>query len=162
MTGAELKALRRAMGITQTTMAQRLGISLRGYQDIEAKDDEAIREVHQLAVERIAITAAASAGNPMLAPAAARRDASKLGKLLKDAQKGRPWCSKCQRPLVTAGDPADENSTRTGCLECNAWSASPSGDLSTSLSAGAIAKLREEYDASGAPHPIAPRPLTEE
>lgn len=90
MTGVELKALRRAMGITQTTMAQRLGISLRGYQDIEAKDDEAIREVYQLAVERIAITAAASAGNPMLAPDAARRDASELGKLLMDEQKGRP------------------------------------------------------------------------
>lgn len=84
MTRDDLVALRKTMGLTQTEMAERIGLTLRPYQAIE-KGESTIRPVHIRAAERAALTEAVRQGNPMLAPAAVRREALDLARLITGA-----------------------------------------------------------------------------
>jgi len=77
----EMKALRKALNLTQAQMADRLGVTPRGYQDIEGRDGD-LKPVHALAVERLALSVAIEKGDPMLAPAAVRREALALAALI--------------------------------------------------------------------------------
>lgn len=81
MTGAELQALRKAMGLTQTELGARMGLSLRAIQDIEAKPTEQARKLHELAIERIALTIAVERGDSALAPETIRAEAAALAKV---------------------------------------------------------------------------------
>ena len=81
MTLAELVALRRNLALTQAKMAKRMGLSHRGYQDIEGSVSK-VRPIHVAAAERAALTLAVERGNPMLAPAGVRRQALELARLI--------------------------------------------------------------------------------
>lgn len=54
MTLDELTNLRHDLGLTQTQMADELGLKLRAYQEIEA-GKAALRKMHILAAERVAL-----------------------------------------------------------------------------------------------------------
>jgi transcriptional regulator with XRE-family HTH domain len=54
MDAAQFVRLRRLMGLSQSDMAQELGLSLRGVQNIE-NGESPLRRIHVLAAERIAI-----------------------------------------------------------------------------------------------------------
>ena len=90
MTTADLGALRRALGLTQTEMGERMGLSMRAYQDAEAGESGALRRDaagavkarHALAAERAALTVAVERGNPMLAPPGIRREALASARLI--------------------------------------------------------------------------------
>jgi len=58
MTLAELIELRNRLDLSQTQMAEQLGLSLRAYQEIE-NGRAVFRRIHALAVERIALRFAA-------------------------------------------------------------------------------------------------------
>jgi transcriptional regulator with XRE-family HTH domain len=81
MTAEELVALRKSLGLTQTEMAELMGMKTRAFQEIE-NGRSPVREIHRLAAERGALHLAAERGEPMLAPASARRDALKIAQLM--------------------------------------------------------------------------------
>ncbi len=81
MTVEEFTTLRHALGLTQTEMAKRMRLSLRTFQDIEARDT--LRRVHALSAERVALSIAVENGDPMLAPANVRREALDLATLIR-------------------------------------------------------------------------------
>ena len=81
MTHAELAALRNTLGLTQAAMAERMGLGARAYQDIEGGISK-VRPIHVAAIERAALALAVERGNPMLAPAAVRRHALDLARLI--------------------------------------------------------------------------------
>jgi transcriptional regulator with XRE-family HTH domain len=76
----DLVSLRKDLGLTQQEMAERLGMALRGYQDIEAGESK-YRFIHRLAAERVALALAVDRGAPDLAPIAVRADAVELVRL---------------------------------------------------------------------------------
>jgi transcriptional regulator with XRE-family HTH domain len=76
----DLINLRKELGLTQQEMADRLGMALRGYQDIEAGESK-YRFIHRLAAERVALVIAVDKANPDLAPSAVRDDAIELVRL---------------------------------------------------------------------------------
>jgi hypothetical protein len=61
-------------------MAERLGMALRGYQDIESGESK-YRFIHRLAAERVALALAVDRGAPDLAPISLREDAIELVRL---------------------------------------------------------------------------------
>jgi transcriptional regulator with XRE-family HTH domain len=81
MTAGELVDLRDRLGITQTEMAQRLGLGLRAYQDIEGGVSK-VRAIHVAAAERAALALAVERRDPMLAPVDVRRQALELARLI--------------------------------------------------------------------------------
>ena len=81
MSPADLAALRDKLGITQTDMAQRVGLGLRVYQDIEGGVSK-VRPIHFAAAERAALGLAVEKGDPMLAPVGVRRQALELASLI--------------------------------------------------------------------------------
>lgn len=81
MTLNELVALRKSLGLTQTEMAGRIGLTLRGYQDVEGGVSK-LRMLHIAAAERAALAVAVERGEPMLAPACIRRQALELARLI--------------------------------------------------------------------------------
>ncbi len=81
MSPADLAALRDKLGITQTDMAQRVGLGLRAYQDIEGGVSK-VRPIHVAAAERAALALAVEKGDPMLAPVGVRRQALELASLI--------------------------------------------------------------------------------
>lgn len=81
MSPADLAALRDKLGITQTDMAQRVGLGLRVYQDIEGGVSK-VRPIHVAAAERAALGLAVEKGDPMLAPVGVRRQALELASLI--------------------------------------------------------------------------------
>jgi transcriptional regulator with XRE-family HTH domain len=81
MTAAELLAYREAAGITQTELADRIGLTSRPYQDIEGGRTKVQRR-HVLAFERAALALALERGDINLAPPAIRRDALALARLI--------------------------------------------------------------------------------
>ena len=83
MNAAELTALRRGLGLTQTEMAERMGLSMRAYQVAEAEEGE-IKVRHVAAAERVALSVALERKNPMLAPAGVRREALELARLIRE------------------------------------------------------------------------------
>lgn len=84
MTAAELVALRKRLDLTQAGMAERVGLSLRAYQDIEASVSK-LRPIHAHAAERAALALAVERADPMLAPAVVRRQALDLARLITGA-----------------------------------------------------------------------------
>ncbi|KAA5603972.1 helix-turn-helix domain-containing protein [Roseospira marina] len=81
MTRDEMKSLRKSLGLTQTEMAEQIGLTLRAYQALE-KGETALRQANALAAERAALTEAIRQGNPMLAPASIRREALEIARLI--------------------------------------------------------------------------------
>jgi len=76
----DLVKLRQDLGLTQQEMAERLGMALRGYQDIEAGESK-YRFIHRLAAERVALALAVDRGDPDLAPLPLREDVIELVRL---------------------------------------------------------------------------------
>lgn len=74
MTRDEFIDVHKAMGLTQTGLAERLGMSLRQVQGLENGTTE-LRLIHALAIERVALAFAAASGNWNVAPPSVRRDA---------------------------------------------------------------------------------------
>ncbi|KAB0682023.1 helix-turn-helix domain-containing protein [Aureimonas leprariae] len=74
-------ALRKQFGYTQSTLADRLGMSLRAVQDIESGKAK-VRKVHSLAMDRIAIMRAAFTGDATLLTEEAVTDVLALGEVL--------------------------------------------------------------------------------
>jgi len=72
---------RKALRLTQAEMAERMGLSMRGYQDIETGKAE-LRKIHILAFERAALTRAIESSKPMSAPPSIRKDALDLARLI--------------------------------------------------------------------------------
>lgn len=73
MTKEQLVALRRSWGWTQTSMANQLGMTMRGYQDIE-NGRASLRQVHVLAIERLSLAQAALTDNAALMLPTVRTD----------------------------------------------------------------------------------------
>lgn len=82
MTPGELFSLRKRLDLTQAGLAELMGLSLRAYQDLEGGKSP-IRILHVLALERAGEKLAVTAKDPMMAPAAVRRDALDLAMLLR-------------------------------------------------------------------------------
>jgi transcriptional regulator with XRE-family HTH domain len=76
----DLIDLRNSLHLTQQEMAERLGMALRSYQDIEAGKSK-YRFIHRLAAERAALALAVEKGTPELAPIAVREEALELIRL---------------------------------------------------------------------------------
>jgi len=76
----DLVNLRLDLRLTQQEMAERLGMALRSYQDIEAGESK-YRFIHRLAAERVALALAVDRGDPDLAPIPLREDAIELVRL---------------------------------------------------------------------------------
>ena len=87
MTAADLVALRKSLNLTQAEMAERIGLGLRAYQDIEGGVSK-LRPIHVNAAERAALSLAVERGNPMLAPAGVRREALDLAGLIRGERPG--------------------------------------------------------------------------
>ena len=81
MTVEGFTALRKQLGLTQTEMAGRIGLSMRAYQDIEAGTSK-LRPIHVAAAERAALALAVARSDPMLAPASIRRQALDLARMI--------------------------------------------------------------------------------
>lgn len=54
MTGDDLKALRKALGLTQAAMGDEMGLSLRAYTDVE-KTVSDLRRDHQMVAELVSL-----------------------------------------------------------------------------------------------------------
>ncbi|WP_112309729.1 helix-turn-helix domain-containing protein [Pseudogemmobacter bohemicus] len=74
MTREEFIEARKAMNMTQTDVADQMGMSLRQIQSIE-KGEAELRRVHILAMERISLAYAAASGEWQIALPPVRRDA---------------------------------------------------------------------------------------
>lgn len=81
----DLAALRKALGLTQSEMAEQIGLSPRAYHDVES-GKAPYRLTHRLAAERAALALAVERRNPMLAPAAVRRDALDFVELIRGSE----------------------------------------------------------------------------
>ena len=64
MTAEELVALRKSLGLTQSEMAELMGMKTRAFQEIE-NGRSPVREIHRLAAERGALHLAAERGEPI-------------------------------------------------------------------------------------------------
>lgn len=73
MTPGELTDLRKRLGVTQTQIAEILGMSHRAYQEIE-NGRTPIRGIHRYAIDRASLEIAAKRGDLMLATPGVRRD----------------------------------------------------------------------------------------
>lgn len=82
MNRSDLPVLRAKLGLTQTGLADLLGITLRAYQAIEA-GDSALRPVHVLAIERATMKLAAKFGDPDLMTASVRDDVSAIAAVMR-------------------------------------------------------------------------------
>jgi transcriptional regulator with XRE-family HTH domain len=76
-----LKQLRKALGLGQSEMAGRMGLSLRPYQQLELNPDK-IRSRHIRLAESVALDRAIEKQNPKLAPSNVRRKVIKLARLI--------------------------------------------------------------------------------
>lgn len=84
MSAKEMKGLRKAAKLTQTEMAELMGLSKNPYIELE-KDDpdwEKFKPRHQLALERVSLKLAVERGDINLALPSVRRDALDLAKLI--------------------------------------------------------------------------------
>lgn len=81
MSPEQFTAARKAMGLTQTELAERFGVTSRAIQDLEAGVSR-MKALHVAALERIALTVALERNNPMLAPLIIRREAAQITRLL--------------------------------------------------------------------------------
>jgi DNA-binding XRE family transcriptional regulator len=74
---------RKTLGLTQTEMAQRMGLSLSPYQTLEMDPDK-LRKRHKMLAEYVALEEAVAKENLLLAPLAIRRLATKLSAMVQD------------------------------------------------------------------------------
>ena len=81
MTVEDLKAFREAAKLTQSGMADLMGLGLSAYQDLESGLSK-LKVRHQLAIERASLRLAVERGDINLAMASVRRDALDLAKLI--------------------------------------------------------------------------------
>ena len=73
--------LRKALGLRQSEMAFRMGLSLRPYQELESKIRK-VRPRHVRLAESVALDLAIEKEDPALAPANIRKKAIKLARLI--------------------------------------------------------------------------------
>lgn len=79
----QLRQYRIVADLTQAEMADRMGLGLSAYQDLEAGDGmKKFRTRHKLAFERASLTLAVERGDINLAVPAVRRDALDLARLI--------------------------------------------------------------------------------
>ena len=76
-----LTKLRKALGIAQSEMAERMGLSLRPYQELESKD-RSVRPRHVRLAESVALDIAIEKQNLELVPATVRKKVVKLALML--------------------------------------------------------------------------------
>ncbi|GLK69194.1 hypothetical protein [Hansschlegelia plantiphila] len=76
MTVEEIVQLRRNLQMTQRELAEQLGMNIRSWQEVEAGKTK-IKEIHELALERVALRRAAETDNPSFMPAGLKADALK-------------------------------------------------------------------------------------
>jgi transcriptional regulator with XRE-family HTH domain len=76
-----LTKLRKALGIAQSEMAERMGLSLRPYQELESKD-RSVRPRHVRLAESVALDIVIEKQNLELAPANVRKKAVQLALML--------------------------------------------------------------------------------
>lgn len=76
-----LKDFRAAAGLTQSQLAELMGMGLSAYQDIETGFDK-FKQRHRLALERASLTLAVERGDINLALPSVRRDALDLARLI--------------------------------------------------------------------------------
>lgn len=79
-----MKELREHAKLTQTEMAERMGLGISAYQDLENDDPDwkKFKHRHLLALERASLTLAVERGDIALALPAVRRDALDLARLI--------------------------------------------------------------------------------
>jgi|GEM_PF-1315172 len=77
-----LIGIRKNCGLTQQGMAAKLGMSIRAYQGLEA-GESAVRLIHILAAERVALAVAVTDKRFDICPASVRRDALDLAALIR-------------------------------------------------------------------------------
>lgn len=77
MTREQLIDLRKRLELTQTGLAQMMGMSLRAFQVLENEDGK-IRPVHHLALERISLREAAARRDPSKCAAGVLQDARRV------------------------------------------------------------------------------------
>jgi transcriptional regulator with XRE-family HTH domain len=77
----QLLEIRRRLKFSQRTMATQLGLSLRAYQALEA-GESAVRSIHVLAAENVALTNAVVKGNPFLLSSMQREEVKELAAML--------------------------------------------------------------------------------
>ena len=73
--------LRKALGLRQSEMALRMGLSLRPYQELESKIRK-VRPRHVRLAKSVALDLAIEKEDPTLAPANVRKKAIKLARLI--------------------------------------------------------------------------------
>ena len=81
MDKAAFIALRRKLGLSQTAMAERMGLRLRGLQEIESANGT-LRLIHSHAAEIVALEEAVRQGDPMLAAGRVRKLALDLARII--------------------------------------------------------------------------------
>lgn len=81
-----MKELREQAKLTQTEMADRMGLGISAYQDLENDDPDwkKFKRRHLLALERASLTLSVERGDINLALPAVRRDALDLARLITD------------------------------------------------------------------------------
>lgn len=84
MSARQMKELREQAKLTQTEMADRMGLGISAYQDLENDDPDwkKFKRRHLLALERASLTLAVERGDINLALPAVRRDAIDLARLI--------------------------------------------------------------------------------
>lgn len=83
MQPSDLVALRKTLGLTQSTMSAYLAMSLRGYQELEG-GTSSINGRTVLAAERLALRIAAARGDWQIVPPAVLADVREVAALLVD------------------------------------------------------------------------------
>lgn len=81
MTGDDLKALRKALGLTQAAMGDEMGLSLRAYTDVE-KTVSDLRRDHQMVAELVSLRQAVAKRDLNLALPEVRKMALDYARLL--------------------------------------------------------------------------------
>ena len=76
-----LTRMRKALGLTQSEMACRMGLSLRPYQELESEIRK-VRSRHVRLAESVALDVAIEKEDPELAPASVRNKAIKLARAI--------------------------------------------------------------------------------
>jgi transcriptional regulator with XRE-family HTH domain len=77
----ELRKLRKSLGLAQSEMAKRMGLSLRPYQQLELNPKK-IRRRHIRLAESVALEIAIQREDPELAPSSVRKKAMTLARLI--------------------------------------------------------------------------------
>ncbi|WP_050400336.1 hypothetical protein [Bradyrhizobium embrapense] len=81
-TGADIEALRKALGFNQAEMADRMGLGSRAYFTIE-KSPEAVNDRHIMLAEHVALTVAVERGDRSLVPSNVADLADRFAKIRK-------------------------------------------------------------------------------